>query len=1276
MAAGLPHKSGKKEPPNEVVDLLLSDSDDENNDDKHTKISKKIHSAGNNDTSNKKILIDGLSAYKKIQSGSTNSTIKTKSTRPIKKTTVSQGLQAGLVLEEDIFAAASVDDGVRNRKDPPNVLFEDPEFGPIASSIRGVHMMSISDAAASDDSDKKKSEKWRPKCRCNLFASLNYKRDDGRPYFSCGKNLSLNQSTKKGRKCKFYSDAFKAELTPWYRFGSHNGHVLVRKNSSGTKKLTGDSSSSVFSAQDLVQGKVGDCWFLSALAVVAERSDLVKRLFQRRPGQLQNEIEDDKRGIVRVNLFLDGIWSQVTIDNFLPCRPRENTSKQEEEELQKAIEASLLETATTKNNDPTIIRNPYMKPKKLQYRTDFPPPGTATDPHGLSETNLRVMRATVNFLEKDYKRRNLSGKCWGAAFLPENRLPETLDLAYSKARRSQLWVPFLEKAYAKIHGSYNAISGGHIAEAFLDLTGAPTLQVGWHAGRADAEMSSNMYNDPRKLWEDLKRWRRQKLPMGCATDRSAGGLIGCHAYSILDVQELTNVGVDFFRDRLVKGTLGNVSGFTEYDGKLRLIRVRNPHGKGEWKGEFSDKCKNWQKLLTDSGISLPRTMFNDGTFWIGYDDFLLGFSNIDVVLAFEGNHAKSFVSNFPPKKSNHRCQRAFEVSLLDPQPGLETKDHVEVYVMGIQKSRRGARHGRADRKKSYKVSDLGIIVGEYHLTENDCSASNPFTSVHGQMFGFKRNGHYKLVLDRQKCRRLVVMPISFGHPAATDEFLSFVVRFNADAPLMIRELETTPRVDRVLGNFLMARKDPRNLANTRQGQQIILWKDSRYKVVEINCLGNGGGTVFVYLCALSELGASYSTIGSSKTIRIEATCRGMSCRVAEGLLKHETTGEREKFVASWRKFTTKFEFGSESKAQSRLLMVLYQSGQDTEMGSINCKTEGNVLGTEKTFAASGMFVNTLDRYLKKKEVSFADDDYKDQGIFNPITMNEEDFKHIGPLSSAMNEKGFGVHFSMPAHEEDMDDDLDRAIALSRQDQDAVGDTATLNDKNLTDEEMLQKALKLSCEEHQKEVDTTVSSNCHDPELEDALRRSYQEALAMDNSGSKTRAKEQAAIGEILDLVDDEDDKTFSSDAVIVKSSSGSSNEVQPTIDLTAGEVIPVLSRKFNTNNSSKRKDEPSVVLDLTAAHMETTTRSSPKKRVSKKDQNDNDAVFIVMESSDEEENGNQLKEKNGKNGPHSNVENDLASGQQKRSTDSDNYSRDKKRKLAADAAMKRFKKWS
>lgn len=45
--------------------------------------------------------------------------------------------------------------------------------------------------------------------------------------------------------------------------------------------------------------------------------------------------------------------------------------------------------------------------------------------------------------------------------------------AFSKANGNELWVLILEKAYAKVFGSYQVIEGGNPAVALRDLTGAP-----------------------------------------------------------------------------------------------------------------------------------------------------------------------------------------------------------------------------------------------------------------------------------------------------------------------------------------------------------------------------------------------------------------------------------------------------------------------------------------------------------------------------------------------------------------------------------------------------------------------------------------------------------------------------------------------------------------------------------------------------------------------------------------------------------------------------------
>jgi len=62
---------------------------------------------------------------------------------------------------------------------------------------------------------------------------------------------------------------------------------------------------------DINQGALGDCWFMSPIAVLAEKPELVKRLFVNKG---VSEI-----GLYHVWFCKDGEWVRVTVDDYFPC---------------------------------------------------------------------------------------------------------------------------------------------------------------------------------------------------------------------------------------------------------------------------------------------------------------------------------------------------------------------------------------------------------------------------------------------------------------------------------------------------------------------------------------------------------------------------------------------------------------------------------------------------------------------------------------------------------------------------------------------------------------------------------------------------------------------------------------------------------------------------------------------------------------------------------------------------------------------------------------------
>ncbi|XP_021038130.1 calpain-3 isoform X6 [Mus caroli] len=178
------------------------------------------------------------------------------------------------------------------------------------------------------------------------------------------------------------------------------------------------------------------------------------------------------------------------------------------------------------------------------------------------------------------------------------------QLVFTKSNhRNEFWSALLEKAYAKLHGSYEALKGGNTTEAMEDFTGGVTefFEI--------KDAPSDMYKIMRKAIE------RGSL-MGCSIDtivpvqyetRMACGLVKGHAYSVTGLEEA-----------LFKGE------------KVKLVRLRNPWGQVEWNGSWSDGWKDWSFVDKDEKARLQHQVTEDGEFWMSYDDFVYHFTKLEI----------------------------------------------------------------------------------------------------------------------------------------------------------------------------------------------------------------------------------------------------------------------------------------------------------------------------------------------------------------------------------------------------------------------------------------------------------------------------------------------------------------------------------------------------------------------------------------------------------------------------------------------------------------------
>jgi hypothetical protein len=200
-----------------------------------------------------------------------------------------------------------------------------------------------------------------------------------------------------------------------------------------------------YSTDDVQQGAVGDCWWVSAVATLCSKKGLLDRVCVAR---------DEECGVYGFVFHRDGEWISTVVDDNL----------------------------------------------YLSY------PDWSSD----------VYDSTGEW-ERDYKKLAQTGS-------------RAVHFAHCKDK-NEIWLPLLEKAYAKVHGDYDAISGGISGEAVEDMTGGVTTSL-----------ATNKVLSREKLWQELCQANKDLVfaassPWLGPDMKATRGLALNHAYSVLRATE-------------------------------------------------------------------------------------------------------------------------------------------------------------------------------------------------------------------------------------------------------------------------------------------------------------------------------------------------------------------------------------------------------------------------------------------------------------------------------------------------------------------------------------------------------------------------------------------------------------------------------------------------------------------------------------------------------------------------------------------------------------------
>ena len=225
---------------------------------------------------------------------------------------------------------------------------------------------------------------------------------------------------------------------------------------------------------------------------------------------------------------------------------------------------------------------------------------------------------------------------------------------------NEFWAALLEKAYAKLHGSYQKIDFGFTSDSMEDFSGGLSERYMLTKDSSPIEtfnILKKAYEKGSMICISTPGYEEKKLP---------SGLVLGHAYTITKVLQI----------QIEKGP---------YSGIHNLIRIRNPYGNEvEWNKRWSDLSEEMKSLSKEEKKMHGIIAEHDGEFFMSIEDVVqtdnFEFFEICNLTPESGNefswHMQEFHGSWRVGLNAGGCHRRYHVTTFhqNPQFLIELED--------------------------------------------------------------------------------------------------------------------------------------------------------------------------------------------------------------------------------------------------------------------------------------------------------------------------------------------------------------------------------------------------------------------------------------------------------------------------------------------------------------------------------------------------------------------------------------------------------------------------